>query len=190
MTGSHSDSLVFFGATGDLAYKKIFPALQAMSKRGSLGIPIVGVAKAGWNLDQLRARARESVEKHGGLDREERESMQNHATLGGELLEGAKSDLLKMAGIIASSHHERWDGRGYPQGLEAEAIPLPARVVAVADAFDALTHARPYKEAWPLAEALAEIQQERGWQFDPQVVDALLEIHRGGRHVVHVARQK
>jgi glucose-6-phosphate 1-dehydrogenase len=70
MTGSHSDALVFFGATGDLAYKKIFPALQAMSKRGNLDIPIVGVAKAGWNIDQLRARARESVEKHGGLDRE------------------------------------------------------------------------------------------------------------------------
>ena len=70
MTGSHSDALVFFGATGDLAYKKIFPALQAMFKRGNLDIPIVGVAKAGWNLDQLRARARESVEKHGGLDRE------------------------------------------------------------------------------------------------------------------------
>jgi glucose-6-phosphate 1-dehydrogenase len=70
MTGSHSDALVFFGATGDLAYKKIFPALQSMAKRGNLDIPIVGVAKAGWNLDQLRARARESVEKHGGLDRE------------------------------------------------------------------------------------------------------------------------
>ena len=70
MTGSHSDALVFFGATGDLAYKKIFPALQAMSKRGNLNIPIVGVAKAGWNVDQLRARARESVERHGGLDRE------------------------------------------------------------------------------------------------------------------------
>ena len=70
MTGSHSDALVFFGATGDLAYKKIFPALQAMSKRGNLDIPIVGVAKAGWNVEQLRARARESVEKHGGLDRD------------------------------------------------------------------------------------------------------------------------
>jgi glucose-6-phosphate 1-dehydrogenase len=70
MSDSHSDALVFFGATGDLAYKKIFPALQAMSKRGNLNIPVIGVAKAGWNLDQLRARARESVERHGGLDRE------------------------------------------------------------------------------------------------------------------------
>ena len=68
MTGSHSDALVFFGATGDLAYKKIFPALQAMAKRGHLNEPVIGVAKAGWNLDQLKARARDSVEKHGGLD--------------------------------------------------------------------------------------------------------------------------
>jgi glucose-6-phosphate 1-dehydrogenase len=63
---SHSDTLVFFGATGDLAYKKIFPALQAMVKRGTLNVPVIGVAKAGWNLDQLKARAKESVEKHGG----------------------------------------------------------------------------------------------------------------------------
>jgi glucose-6-phosphate 1-dehydrogenase len=68
MTGSHSDALVFFGATGDLAYKKIFPALHAMAKRGHLNEPVIGVAKAGWNLDQLKARARDSVEKHGGLD--------------------------------------------------------------------------------------------------------------------------
>lgn len=70
MTNSHSDALVFFGATGDLAYKKIFPALQAMVKRGHLTEPVVGVAKAGWNLDQFKARARDSVEKHGGLDPE------------------------------------------------------------------------------------------------------------------------
>lgn len=67
---THSDTLVFFGATGDLAYKKIFPALQAMVKRGKLDLPVIGVAKAGWNLDQLKARARDSVEKHGGLDPE------------------------------------------------------------------------------------------------------------------------
>jgi glucose-6-phosphate 1-dehydrogenase len=68
MTTPHADALVFFGATGDLAYKKIFPALQAMVKRGHLNVPVVGVAKAGWNLDQLRARAKDSLEKHGGLD--------------------------------------------------------------------------------------------------------------------------
>jgi len=68
MKNTHSDALVFFGATGDLAYKKIFPSLQAMVKRGHLNVPVVGVAKAGWNLDQLRARAKDSLEKHGGLD--------------------------------------------------------------------------------------------------------------------------
>jgi glucose-6-phosphate 1-dehydrogenase len=68
MDKPHSDALVFFGATGDLAYKKIFPALQAMVKRGHLNVPVIGVAKSGWNLNQLRARARDSVEKHGGLD--------------------------------------------------------------------------------------------------------------------------
>lgn len=68
MTAEHSDALVFFGATGDLAYKKIFPALQAMLLRGHLNVPVIGVAKAGWNLDQLKARARDSLEKHGGLD--------------------------------------------------------------------------------------------------------------------------
>src|SRR6516164_7719510 len=69
MTAVHSDALVFFGATGDLAYKKIFPALQAMARRGHLNVPVIGVAKAGWNLEQLRARARDSVDKHGGVDR-------------------------------------------------------------------------------------------------------------------------
>src|SRR5580704_746329 len=68
MSDSHSDALVFFGATGDLAYKKIFPALQDMVKRGHLNAPVIGVAKASWNVDQLRARAKDSVEKHGGLD--------------------------------------------------------------------------------------------------------------------------
>ncbi|MGA8597914.1 MAG: glucose-6-phosphate dehydrogenase [Bryobacteraceae bacterium] len=69
MSDSHSDALVFFGATGDLAYKKIFPSLQAMVKRGTLNVPVVGVAKSGWNIDQFRARAQDSLEKHGGIDR-------------------------------------------------------------------------------------------------------------------------
>src|SRR6516162_6907183 len=68
MSSAQSDALVFFGATGDLAYKKIFPALQGMVKRGHLNVPVIGVAKAGWTLDQFKARARDSVEKHGGLD--------------------------------------------------------------------------------------------------------------------------
>src|SRR5437667_6644549 len=68
MNATHSDTLVFFGATGDLAYKKVFPALQAMVRRGNLSMPVIGVAKTGWNLDQLKARTKDSLEKHGGLD--------------------------------------------------------------------------------------------------------------------------
>jgi glucose-6-phosphate 1-dehydrogenase len=68
MNVSHSDALVFFGATGDLAYKKIFPALHAMARRGHLNVPVIGIARGGWNLDQLRDRARDSVEKHAGID--------------------------------------------------------------------------------------------------------------------------
>ena len=76
-------SLVFFGATGDLAFKKIFPALQAMLKRGNLNVPVIGVAKAGWNLDQFKARAKDSLEKHGGLDPAAAEKLLDVAALRG-----------------------------------------------------------------------------------------------------------
>jgi putative two-component system response regulator len=81
-----------------------------------------------------------------------------------------------MAERIAGSHHERWDGRGYPQRLAGEQIPLEGRILAVADVFDALTHERPYKKAWPAAEAVAEISRQSGQQFDPQVVEAFASL--------------
>jgi putative two-component system response regulator len=118
--------------------------------------------------------------KPGPFDDAERETMRKHSALGARLLSGGTSEVVQMAEEIALFHHERWDGKGYPCGLEGDEIPLAARIVAVADAFDALTHVRPYKDAWPLSDALAEIQRERGGQFDPQVVDALLCLHREG----------
>ena len=111
--------------------------------------------------------------KKGGFSKEERQVMHEHTLLGARLLSGGRSDLMKLAEVIAASHHERWDGQGYPRGLKGEEIPLAARIVAVADAFDALTQVRPYKEAWSSREAMAEIELERGTQFDPRVVDAL-----------------
>jgi len=81
-----------------------------------------------------------------------------------------------MAEEIAWSHHERWDGRGYG-GLSGEEIPLYGRITTVADVFDALTHERPYKQAWSVQDAVAEISRQRGQQFDPEVVDAFLRIH-------------
>lgn len=118
--------------------------------------------------------------KAGSLAAEEREAMREHVLLGAELLSGGKSEIMQMAQQIALYHHERWDGEGYPHGLSGTDIPIAARIVAVADTFDALTHPRPHREAWSVAEALAELERERGWQFDPEVVDALLRVQRQG----------
>jgi putative two-component system response regulator len=119
--------------------------------------------------------------KIGPFDDNERETMRKHSALGAKLLGGGTSELVQMAEEIALFHHERWDGQGYPCGLEADEIPMTARIVAVADAFDALTHIRPYKDAWPVADAIAEIERERGGQFDPQVADALLTLYHAQR---------
>jgi putative two-component system response regulator len=119
--------------------------------------------------------------KQGPFDDTERDYMRKHSALGAKLLSGGTSELTQMAEEIALFHHERWDGQGYPCGLEMEEIPMSARIVAVADTFDALTHVRPYKEAWTVPDAVAEIERERGGQFDPQVVDALLTLHRTDR---------
>ena len=110
--------------------------------------------------------------KPGRLTDGEFETMKTHTTIGAEILSGSSSPVLAMAEQIALTHHERWDGHGYPHGLSGEYIPLPGRIVSVADVFDALTHERPYKRAWPLHEALAEISQQAGRQFDPDVLQA------------------
>lgn len=114
--------------------------------------------------------------KPGRLSPAEIELNRSHTTLGAELLSGGRFPLLKMAEIIALTHHERWDGKGYPRGLAGEEIPLPGRIVAVADVFDALVHERPYKRAWTAEEAMAEIAEQSGKQFDPAVVRALLSL--------------
>jgi putative two-component system response regulator len=114
--------------------------------------------------------------KPGKHTLEEFEQMKAHTTIGARILSGSRFSLLRLAEKIALTHHERWDGTGYPLGLTRDDIPLVGRVVAVVDVYDALTHKRPYKSPWPEAEALAEIERERGVQFDPQVVDAFLRV--------------
>lgn len=110
--------------------------------------------------------------KPGRLTTEEYLLMQEHTTAGAKLLSGSQSDVLKLGEQIALSHHERWDGSGYPHKLCGEAIPLSGRITAVADVFDALTHERPYKIAWPIQKAVAEINRLSSRQFDPRVVEA------------------
>lgn len=110
--------------------------------------------------------------KPGKFEPAEWEVMKTHAVIGGDILAEDDADLLVLARIIALSHHEKWDGSGYPLGLAGEAIPQAGRIVAVADVFDALTSARPYKQAWSVEAAVAHIKDGAGSQFDPAVVAA------------------
>jgi putative nucleotidyltransferase with HDIG domain len=112
--------------------------------------------------------------KPGPLSDEEREAMRRHPVIGADIVRGI--DFLGAAADVIRSHHERWDGGGYPDGLAGEQIPLAARVFAVADVFDALTTERPYRPASSLAEARATIISESGTHFDPQVVDAFASL--------------
>jgi putative two-component system response regulator len=110
--------------------------------------------------------------KAGALTTSERCRIQEHTTIGAEILSGSETPVLRTAEQIALTHHERWDGRGYPHGLHGQQIPLVGQIVAVADVFDALTHDRPYKAAWPVDRAVGEIHSQAGRQFDPRVVEA------------------
>lgn len=113
--------------------------------------------------------------KIGKLTPAEFELVKQHTVIGARILSGGKFPLLRLAEDIAYSHHERWDGQGYA-GLRKTDIPLAGRIVAVADVFDALTQQRPYKPAWPVGEAIAEIDRQREHQFDPGVVEAFLRV--------------
>jgi putative two-component system response regulator len=114
--------------------------------------------------------------KLGKLTEGEYDVIKTHTGIGARILSGSSHLLLQMAEQIAHTHHERWDGHGYLEGLAGEDIPLVSRIVAVADVFDALTHQRPYKDPWPIDEAIREIESQAGLQFDPQVVEALRQV--------------
>ena len=114
--------------------------------------------------------------KPGKLEPEEFEIIKTHTTIGAKILAGSSSAFLKMAEIIALTHHERFDGKGYPRGLKGADIPLVGQICSVADVFDALTSSRPYKKAWTVEEAMTEIRNGSGKNFDPKVVDAFCDI--------------
>ena len=115
------------------------------------------------------------LRKPGKLDKDEWNIMKTHTTIGAHIIGIHNSEIIKTAKVVAATHHERWDGSGYPAGLGGKEIPLISRIVSMADVFDALTSKRPYKSEWPLEKALSEIKQNSGTQFDPEVVDAFLK---------------
>jgi len=118
------------------------------------------------------------LKKPGPLTAEERREIQKHTIWGYDLL--SENEEFQAACDVARSHHERWDGTGYPDGLAGEDIPLAARITAVADVYDALTSERPYKHAWSSAQAMAEITRLSGTHFDPQIVAAFMQLHESG----------
>jgi len=113
--------------------------------------------------------------KSGPLDKAERKIMNGHSKIGADILSSRSSMLVSMASTIALSHHERWDGTGYPSGLAGESIPIEGRITAIADVFDALTTVRPYKEAWTVNEAKAHLEKGAGHHFDPNLVAKFIE---------------
>lgn len=114
--------------------------------------------------------------KPGKLDAEEWKIMQTHAQIGADILSGHDSGLMSMAMEIAITHHEKWDGSGYPNKLSGKDIPLTGRIVAISDVFDALTSERPYKKAWPVEEAVAEIDRSADKHFDPALVEVFHQV--------------
>lgn len=114
--------------------------------------------------------------KPGKLTPEEFDTMKTHTTIGAALLSNSNSPQMQCAEVIARTHHERWDGNGYPHKLAGADIPVEGRILSVVDVFDALTHERPYKKAWPVEEAVTEISNQAGRQFDPDVVAAFLQL--------------
>lgn len=154
---SHYSRIIALAFTGDeLWADKLFHA-AAMHDVGKIGVP-----------DQILAKPTK-------LDFPEWKVMQQHSEFGGQILEGKTSDLLQLANEIALSHHEQWNGSGYPIGLSGSAIPLSGRIVAIADVFDALTSARPYKDAWEEDEAVRYIADHAHIHFDPDLVSVFLE---------------
>ncbi|BBI32636.1 HD domain-containing phosphohydrolase [Cohnella abietis] len=163
MTGQHTQRV---GAlSGQIAERIGLSELEVSMIR--MAAPLHDIGKIGIPDDVLL--------KPGRFEPHEFERMKSHASIGSSILEGSSFKLLKLAQLIALSHHEKWDGSGYPHGLKGEDIPLEARIVALADFYDALTHERPYKRAWTQEETLAEIKEQRGKHFDPLIVDVFIQ---------------
>ncbi len=154
---SHTSQLLALAAGASAGEAELLLNAAPMHDIGKIGIP-----------DRI-------LTKPGPLDPDEWKIMQTHAAIGAEIIGEHGSDLLRLARTVALTHHEKWDGSGYPAGLAGEAIPLEGRIVAIADVFDALTSERPYKRAWSAADAFAHMTGQAGIAFDPELI--LICIH-------------
>ncbi|MBF0383389.1 MAG: response regulator [Magnetococcales bacterium] len=185
LEGSHKEAIYMLGEaghyndtdTGDhiwrmAAYSRAIATSigwpEHLADRLALAAPMHDTGKIGTPDSILKAPRK--------LTAEEWEIMKQHARIGFEIMEKGSSPIFQMAAEIAHSHHEKWDGTGYPKGLFGESIPESARIVAIADVFDALTMKRPYKEPWSIDDSMAEIQKCSGSHFEPRLVDSFKQI--------------
>lgn len=152
-------------------YSKILALAAGMSESDAdvlmNAAPMHDIGKIGIPDDILK--------KPGKLDNNEFDTMRTHAEIGAEIIGDGHSELLEMARTVALTHHEKWNGKGYPKGLKGEEIPRIGRIVAIADVFDALTSERPYKKAWPVEKAVALLEEEAGEHFDAELVALFLQ---------------
>ncbi|HNW81971.1 MAG TPA: response regulator [bacterium] len=155
--GLYSSEIGKFINIGDNNVKKLMLSAP-MHDVGKIGIP-----------DSI-------LQKPGKLTDEEWVLMRKHTIMGARILEGSSSDIISLAEMLAQDHHEKWNGKGYPQGKKGEEIPLYCRIVALADVFDALTTERPYKNAFTIEKSFSIIQEEKGAHFDPEIVEAFFAI--------------
>jgi putative two-component system response regulator len=164
----HKDRETPLHATRVACYCAIIAQQLGLSEEAAaelrLAAPLHDIGKVGLRDDVLQNR--------GFLSEEQRRHMSEHTLIGHAILSAGRSRVLKLAAEIALTHHERWDGGGYPRGLRGEDIPLPGRIAAVADVFDALTSLRPYKRAWSMNHGFSYLSENAGLQFDPRCVAA------------------
>ena len=151
---------------------------QVLAERSGLGdarSEMIRIASPMHDIGKI-AVADGILQKPGRLNEDEWAEIRKHPMIGSEILAGSDSELLRLGGVIALTHHERWDGRGYPQGLAGASIPVEGRIVALADVFDALTSTRPYKPAFEIDHAISIMRDERGRHFDPDYLDLFLVV--------------
>lgn len=181
---SHQDTIVHLAAAAEYKDEQTGAHILRMSNYSGVIAEALGLDRDEVNLirksSPMHDLGKIGIPDHvllkpGKLTPDEWEVMKTHAEIGAEILGAGASDYVNMGSIIALSHHEKWDGSGYPSGLSGEDIPLAGRICAVADVFDALTSKRPYKEAFSVEKSLEIMKQGRGTHFDPMMLDAFLD---------------